>query len=191
MTHRILVVDDEPAVTDLLAYNLRKTHYDVIVTADGDEALRLARESSPDLILLDLMIPNVDGLDVCRELRKTSGGTIILAAACPEGSGSHYYEDWALGKSSYDEVIQKFRAEGFRNGPHKAFQIARDASKIRLMFCSEMDEILARALLLNPVKDLQTAVNKALADLQPGERIGVLPHAASTIPYQDNSRGVL
>jgi two-component system alkaline phosphatase synthesis response regulator PhoP len=81
MTHRILVVDDEPAVTDLLAYNLRKALYDVVVASDGREALRLAQEASPDLILLDLMIPEVDGLDVCRELRKTSGVPIIMITA--------------------------------------------------------------------------------------------------------------
>ncbi|HEX5941187.1 MAG TPA: response regulator, partial [Anaerolineales bacterium] len=60
MTHRILVVEDEPAVTDLLAYNLRKAHYEVLTAADGTAALQLARESSPDLILLDLMIPEID-----------------------------------------------------------------------------------------------------------------------------------
>ena len=81
MSHRILVVDDEPAVTDLLAYNLRKAHYEVLVANDGHEALRLANEGSPDLILLDLMIPEVDGLDVCRELRKTSGVPIIMITA--------------------------------------------------------------------------------------------------------------
>lgn len=81
MTHRILVVDDEPAVTDLLAYNLRKAHYDVLTAADGNTALRLAKDSKPDLILLDLMIPDVDGLDVCRELRKSSGVPIIMITA--------------------------------------------------------------------------------------------------------------
>ncbi len=81
MTHRILVVDDEPAVTDLLAYNLRKAHYEVLTAADGRAALRLAGECKPDLILLDLMIPEVDGLDVCRELRKSSGVPIIMITA--------------------------------------------------------------------------------------------------------------
>jgi DNA-binding response OmpR family regulator len=81
MTPRILVVDDEKSVTDLLAYNLRKAHYDVLTAADGREALRLAQESRPDLILLDLMIPEVDGLDVCRELRKTSAVPIIMITA--------------------------------------------------------------------------------------------------------------
>jgi DNA-binding response OmpR family regulator len=78
---RILVVDDEPAVTDLLVYNLRKAHYDVLTAADGRTALRLAKDSKPDLILLDLMIPDVDGLDVCRELRKSSSIPIIMITA--------------------------------------------------------------------------------------------------------------
>ncbi len=81
MTQRILVVDDEPAVTDLLAYNLRKAHYEVMVANDGLDALRLASESSPDLILLDLMLPELDGLDVCRQLRKTSDVSIIMITA--------------------------------------------------------------------------------------------------------------
>ncbi len=81
MSHRILVVDDEPSVTDLIAYNLRKALYDVQTAGDGREALRLAREYNPDLILLDLMIPEVDGLDVCRELRKSSAVPIIMITA--------------------------------------------------------------------------------------------------------------
>jgi DNA-binding response OmpR family regulator len=81
MTYRILVVDDEPSVTDLLAYNLRKALYEVRLAADGRAALRLAGEFHPDLILLDLMIPEVDGLDVCRELRKSSNVPIIMITA--------------------------------------------------------------------------------------------------------------
>src|SRR5512136_478101 len=81
MSARILVVDDEPAVTDLLAYNLRKALYDVLIATNGVDALRLAREAAPDLILLDLMLPEVDGLDVCRELRKTSSVPIIMITA--------------------------------------------------------------------------------------------------------------
>jgi nickel-dependent lactate racemase len=110
-------------------------------------------------------------------------GTIILTAACPEGAGSPHYETWMRGKHSYTEVLQCFNAEGFRLGPHKAYQIARDASQFRLLFCSEMDEAYARFLLLNPVCNLQTAIDKALAVLPSDERIGILPHASSTIPF--------
>ena len=77
MSARILVVDDEPSVTELLAYNPRQAHYDVLVAADGHQALRQAREAQPDLILLDLMLPEIDGLDVSRELRKSTAVPII------------------------------------------------------------------------------------------------------------------
>jgi two-component system alkaline phosphatase synthesis response regulator PhoP len=80
-TPRILVVDDEQAVLDLLVYNLSKAHYEVLSAADGRQALELARQSGPDLILLDLMLPFIDGLDVCRELRRTSKVPIIMITA--------------------------------------------------------------------------------------------------------------
>jgi DNA-binding response OmpR family regulator len=81
MSACILIVDDEPAVTDLLAYNLRQAHYEVLVAADGQRALHLALQAKPDLILLDLMLPVIDGLDVCRELRKSSQVPIIMITA--------------------------------------------------------------------------------------------------------------
>src|SRR3972149_2441805 len=81
MIPKILVVDDEPSVTDLLVYNLRKSGYEPLVAADGREALRLARQLYPDLILLDLMLPELDGLEVCRELRKVSAVPIIMITA--------------------------------------------------------------------------------------------------------------
>ncbi len=80
-TPRILVVDDEQAVLDLLAYNLRKAHYEVLTATDGRQALDLARQAQPDLILLDLMLPEIDGLDVCRALRRDSKVPIIMITA--------------------------------------------------------------------------------------------------------------
>ncbi|MBN2549516.1 MAG: response regulator transcription factor [Anaerolineales bacterium] len=78
---RILVVDDEQAVLDLLVYNLNKAHYEVLTAANGRQALELARQAEPDLILLDLMLPEVDGLDVCREIRHASKVPIIMITA--------------------------------------------------------------------------------------------------------------
>jgi nickel-dependent lactate racemase len=111
------------------------------------------------------------------------GGTILLAAACTEGTGSPHYEEWMLGKISYEDVFRGFLAEGFRIGPHKAYQIARNASKVNFMFYSDMDPEFSSTLLLNPVTDLQAALDTALAKLEPGEHVGFLPHASSTIPY--------
>jgi two-component system alkaline phosphatase synthesis response regulator PhoP len=80
-TARILVVDDEQAVRDLIVYALKKAHYEVLTAADGRGALDLAAREAPDLILLDLMLPEVDGLDVCREIRRTSRVPVIMITA--------------------------------------------------------------------------------------------------------------
>lgn len=80
-TPRILVVDDEPAVLNLIVYNLQKAHYEALTAVNGRQALELARQAQPDLILLDLMLPEVDGLDVCREIRHTSKVPIIMITA--------------------------------------------------------------------------------------------------------------
>src|SRR3954451_17477623 len=70
MKSKILVVDDEPDVVQLIEYNLKGAGYDVITAQDGEEALKKARSSSPDLIILDLMLPQIEGLDVCKILRR-------------------------------------------------------------------------------------------------------------------------
>ncbi len=77
-------MDDEPDVLDLVTYNLGQAGFQTDTAADGAEALRKARSSAPDLILLDLMLPEMDGLEVCKLLRrdaKTSGIPIIMLTA--------------------------------------------------------------------------------------------------------------
>ena len=81
---RILVVDDEQAIVDVLAYNLVKAGHEPIVARDGEQALHLARTERPDLVILDLMLPRIDGLDVCRELRRDSDLPIIILTARDE-----------------------------------------------------------------------------------------------------------
>jgi nickel-dependent lactate racemase len=108
-----------------------------------------------------------------------------LTAACPDGAGSDHYEQWVAGKRSPEEVIRTYRAEGFRIGPHKAYQLARDTEHARLIVCSDMPNDLAHRLLLDPAVDFQEALDRALEDIGPQERIAVLPHAATTIPYVD------
>src|SRR2546425_723614 len=66
---RILIIEDERALTEVLTYNLEREGYQIIVAHDGQEGLRKAQLLLPDLILLDLMLPVLDGLSVCRELR--------------------------------------------------------------------------------------------------------------------------
>ena len=111
------------------------------------------------------------------------GGTIILIAACPEGTGSAHYEDWMRDKTSNEEVIKRFTSEKFRVGPHKAFLIACVASAVRLLFYSDMEKELSKKLLLDPLTNLQQTIDLLVKESKPGERVGILPHAASTIPY--------
>ena len=108
------------------------------------------------------------------------GGTIVLAAACGEGSGSAAYEDWVATRTSNQEVLDAFASEGFRIGPHKAFQIARDSVDARLVVCSDMADQLTRRLLLETAPSLQAAVDDVVV---PGTRVAVLPHASTTIAY--------
>jgi DNA-binding response OmpR family regulator len=68
---KVLVVDDEPSLVSTIGYNLRREGHDVISAADGLRAVEMARREKPDLIVLDLMLPKMDGLDVCRTLRQS------------------------------------------------------------------------------------------------------------------------
>jgi DNA-binding response OmpR family regulator len=73
VARKILVVDDEAILVETIAYNLEQAGYRVVTAADGSSALDAARSEIPDLIILDVMLPGMDGLEVCRQLRKESG----------------------------------------------------------------------------------------------------------------------
>ncbi|HEV2075755.1 MAG TPA: response regulator transcription factor [Thermoleophilaceae bacterium] len=81
---RILLVDDEQSIQTLLSYPLRKDGFDVVSAHDGEEALARASEQEFDLIVLDVMLPKLDGFDVCRELRARSSVPIIMLTAKDE-----------------------------------------------------------------------------------------------------------
>ncbi|MHC0417884.1 response regulator, partial [Enterococcus faecalis] len=75
---KILVVDDEKPISEIVKYNLVKEGYEVFTAYDGEEALEKVEEVEPDLIILDLMLPKMDGLEVAREVRKTHDMPIIM-----------------------------------------------------------------------------------------------------------------
>ncbi|HEY8174037.1 MAG TPA: response regulator transcription factor [Dehalococcoidia bacterium] len=80
----VLVVEDEPSLASTLSYNFRKNGFNVISAADGLEGLQAARRSDPDVIVLDLMLPKMDGLEVCRRLRADSDVPILMLTAKSE-----------------------------------------------------------------------------------------------------------
>ncbi len=81
---RILVVEDEPSLIETLDYSLRKQGYEVVTASDGRKALDTARQQQPDLIVLDIMLPGLDGFEVCRILRKEMNVPIIMLTARTE-----------------------------------------------------------------------------------------------------------
>ncbi len=81
MAAKILIVDDEPPIIDVLSYNLKRANYEVLIARDGEQALTLARQEQPDLIILDLMLPRLNGLEVCRILRRERDVPIIMLTA--------------------------------------------------------------------------------------------------------------
>ena len=81
---RALVVDDEPALVRVVAAYLGREGFDVTTAADGNEGLRVAREVRPDVVVLDVMMPGIDGIEVCRQLRTFSDAYVIMLTARTE-----------------------------------------------------------------------------------------------------------
>ncbi len=77
---KILLVDDEPDIIEFLSYNLTKEGYDVFTASSGTEAIEVAKAKNPDLIVLDVMMPEMDGIETCHELRNTEGLKDVLIA---------------------------------------------------------------------------------------------------------------
>jgi two-component system, OmpR family, response regulator ResD len=105
-TRRILIVDDEPTVREVLGQYLQLEGYMVMQAADGLEALRLAEASPPDLVILDLMLPGIDGLDVCSRLRAKSAVPILMLTARTEDADK--FAGFEAGTDDY--ITKPFRA---------------------------------------------------------------------------------
>jgi DNA-binding response OmpR family regulator len=111
----ILVVEDEPLIADSLSYSLLREGYVVSVASDGSEALRLAAAERPDLVLLDLILPGLDGIEVCRRLRAVSPMPVIMLTARGEEtdrvagleSGA---DDYLAKPFSFRELLARIRA---------------------------------------------------------------------------------
>ncbi|WP_342471547.1 response regulator YycF [Metasolibacillus sp. FSL H7-0170] len=104
MEKTILVVDDEKPIADILQFNLIKEGYRVICAYDGDEALQKVEEEQPDLMLLDIMLPKRDGMEVCREVRKKYNFPIIMLTA----KGSEIDKVLGLEMGADDYVTKPF-----------------------------------------------------------------------------------
>lgn len=142
---KILVVDDEEDILELVRYNLAKEGYQVVCVPSGEQALKKAKEDAPNLILLDLMLPGLDGLDVCKQLKnspETSGIPIIMITA--KGEDADVVSGLELGADDY--VTKPFSPRVL---------LARIKKSIRKVKQDEPDEgsvIRIRELLINPAR---------------------------------------
>ena len=84
MDKTVLIVEDEQNIVDILSFNLEREGYNTLEAYDGKTGLQLALEQNPDLVLLDLMLPGMDGFDVCREIRKAGSAVPIIMLTARE-----------------------------------------------------------------------------------------------------------
>jgi DNA-binding response OmpR family regulator len=141
---RVLVVEDEENLLFTLQHNLKREGYRVITATRGDDGLRLAREQSPDLILLDLMLPGVDGIQVCRALRRDSSVPIIMLTALG-GEGDRVSgldtgaDDYVAKPFGMRELMARVRALLRRSGPR-----AESDGRPSMVVCRDLEIDLER-----------------------------------------------
>ena len=128
---QILVVDDEPAVRDSLDRALRMEGYQVELAADGAEALKMLGSDSPDAVVLDLMMPRVDGLEVCRRMRAAGDRTPVLVLTARDAVTDRVQgldagaDDYLVKPFALDELLARLRALLRRSGTAAPGQVLR------------------------------------------------------------------
>ena len=116
MKNKILVVDDEPSIVTLLEYNLSQAGFEVLIAMDGEEGKRLAETEAPDFIVLDLMLPKLDGMEVCKQLRQQKIMTPILIVTAKDHALDKILglelgaDDYMVKPFSTREVIARIKA---------------------------------------------------------------------------------
>ena len=132
MGAKVLVIEDEEAIGQLLAYNLEKEGFTVRIAGDGDEALAALEEEQPDLVLLDWMLPNVSGIEICRQMRARPGTretpVIMLTARGEEDDRVRGLDvgadDYVTKPFSMSELVARMRAVLRRSAPALAGDVA-------------------------------------------------------------------
>jgi two-component system phosphate regulon response regulator PhoB len=169
---RVLIIEDERALTELLSYNLEREGYEVSIARDGEEGLRKAQTQLPDLIILDLMLPVVGGLEVCRELRagqRTRKIPVVMLTAKAEETDqvvgfSMGADDYVTKPFSVKVLLQRIKALQRRT------DVATEAGTLIEYAGVSVDRVRHRALLYGKELELTPTEFRLLENLlrQPG-----------------------
>ena len=129
----VLVVDDEKPIVDILVYNLKKEGYNTLEANDGEEAVRLVIEKKPDLVLLDIMLPKMDGLTVCKRIRHNYNIPIIMLSAKDEEIDKILglelgADDYITKPFSVRELIARVKAN-LRKGENEYNKVSEEEKK--------------------------------------------------------------
>jgi two-component system, OmpR family, response regulator len=174
---RLLVVDDEQSIRELLTASLRYAGFDVVAAADGAEALRLAEQHRPDLVVLDVMLPDIDGFTVTRKLRERGREMPVVFLTAKDEVGDKVTgltvggDDYVTKPFSLEEVVARIRAVLRRTGVVGApdsgrlvfhdLDLDEDSHEVRragrLIELSPTEFKLLRYLMLNPNRVLSKA----------------------------------
>jgi two-component system phosphate regulon response regulator PhoB len=103
---KILVVEDEADIRDLLQFNLKKEGFDVLLTADGEEGLAAAKRFHPEILLLDIMLPGMDGYDLCKAIRKELGDSVGIIMLTARNAESDIVTGLAVGADDF--IVKPF-----------------------------------------------------------------------------------
>jgi DNA-binding response OmpR family regulator len=119
---KILVIEDEPDIADFIKRGLSLKGFEVLVASTGNQGLELAHDSNPEMVILDLMLPDSDGIDICRELRKSGNmGIIILTARSVVGERVRGLEagadDYLPKPFAFEELLARIKAVMRRRSP--------------------------------------------------------------------------
>ena len=168
MQYKILIVDDDENICELLRLYLEKDGFDTVVAGDGEQAVEYATKYSPDLILLDIMLPKLDGWQVCREIRKTSETPIIMLTA----KGETFDKILGLELGADDYVSKPFDTKEVIARIKAVLRRTHDSDK-----SSQINEVRYDKLRIN-LTNYELEVNGVKIDTPPKE-LELIYHLAS------------
>ena len=138
MSRTVLIVDDEKAIVDILDYNLKKEKYDTLKAYDGRTGLRMIRETNPDLVLLDVMLPELDGFEVCRTVREEGNNIPIIMITAREEETDKVFglengaDDYITKPFSMRELLARVKANMRRAVPAQADEPEREGDTLQI-----------------------------------------------------------